>query len=290
MQNLFILLFLLLLSPTLFATQLQSNYFIQSDVVKLSDIIPNPKEEIELFTINKHRHTKRVKTKELLKTLQKLGYKKVSAKHNYIQFTKKSPINTALIRLAIQNNYLKAYPNIKILSISVAPRSYMEKLPKEYEVVLNKKAYLKSHSTLYIKTLDRKKIFFNYTIKAKLNIIKAKVAIKKGDELSHLNTKNDSIMLDKFQAMPLLSIKKSTYEAKHKIKADSILTSRDVVGLFLIKRGNSVNVTVVDANIALSFTAKAKQNGRLGETITLLNSYGKKIKATVVGKNRAEIR
>ena len=256
----------------------------------LSDIISNVKEDKLLFSIDTHKHTKRVRTKELLEILKVLGYDEFRAKHNYIQFTKKSPINTALIRLAIKKEYIQKYKQIEILAIEVTPRAYMEKLPQEYEVVFNRYAHLKSNSTLYIKTLDRKKIFFNYSIKAKVNITRARDEIKKGDEISNLNSENDSIMLDKFRAMPLSNIKKSTFEAKHKLKKNSIITSRDVTGLFLIKRGSRVSVTVIDANIAVSFGARANQNGRLGDTITLTNSYKKKIKATVVGRNKAEIR
>ena len=76
-------------------------------------------------------------------------------------------------------------------------------------------------------------------------------------------------MLQKFRALPLHEIKKAELQLKHRVKKDFILTGRDVVGLFLVK---------------------AKQNGRLGEEITVVNSLGKKLKAIVTAINSAEIK
>ena len=43
-----------------------------------------------------------------------------------------------------------------------------------------------------------KKIFFNYIVEAEIKVIKSKNEIKRGDELSNLNTKKKSIILNKF--------------------------------------------------------------------------------------------
>jgi len=290
MKHIFFLL-LFFYSFNLFAdTQLKSNYFINSKDIFLSNIISQPKNDIKLFSIESNKHTKRIRTKKLLELLNDFGYSNLTSKHNYTQFTQRSPINTAKIRKAIQERYFEKYKKIDIQEIILSPRTYMTQMPKEYEIVLNKRAHLSNHSTLYIKTSTHKKIFFNYTIKAKVAVMRARKEIKKGEEISRLNSKNDTIILEKFRAMPLNEIKKSSLEAKHKIKVDSILTQRDVVGLFLVKRGERVNISVIDANIAVSFSAKANKNGRYGDTISFTNNYGKKIKATVVGRNRAEIR
>lgn len=63
-------------------------------------------------------------------------------------------------------------------------------------------------------------------------------------------------MLQKFRALPLHEIKKAELQLKHRVKKDFILTGQDVVGLFLVKRGSTINVVVIDANIAISFLAK----------------------------------
>lgn len=281
----------LVLSLNLFAgEQLKSNYFVQNDFVLLSDVVTNAKKEITLYTIDPSRHSKRVKAKELLKTLKKLGYAEYTCKHNYVQFSKKSPINTDAIELSIRKRYTQKYKEIDIQKIVVTPRSYIETIPKEYSVVIRNKAHFKKDGHLYIKTADNKKIFFNYYVKAKITVFKAKVTLKREDELSNLNVKKNSIMLEKFRAMPLQEIPKFTYQAKRKIKEGTVLTARDVIALYIVRRNANVNVLIQDSNMAVSFIAKATQHGRFGQTITVTNKQGKKFKVIVTGRNSAEIR
>ena len=286
---------LFILSFTLFIhlyanTQLKSNYFIQENYVVVSNIIKGSKSELKLFDIDKNRHSIRIKTKNLLNKLNKLGYKNISSKHNYTQFTQKSPINTDRLELYLRKIYIKNYMNIDIHSVSISPRSYLYEMPQNYHINLPRKAYLSNKGIIEIKTEDNKKIFFNYLVKARISVIISKQMIQKDDELSFLNAKKKSIMLQKFRALPLQEINKATLQIKHRVKKDFILTSRDVVGLFLVKRGSTINVVVEDLNIAISFLAKAKQNGRLGERITIINSLGKKLKAVVTARNSAEIK
>ncbi|CAI6149822.1 MAG: hypothetical protein SPLUMA2_SPLUMAMAG2_00105 [uncultured Sulfurimonas sp.] len=286
---------LFILSFTLFInlcanTQLKSNYFIQENYVVVSDIVKGSKSKLKLFDIDKNRHSIRIKTKNLLNKLNKLGYKNITSKHNYTQFTQKSPINTDRLELYLREVYIKNYASIDIQRISISPRSYLYEMPQNYQISLHKKAHLSNKGIINIKTDDNKKIFFNYLVKARISVIISKQTIQKDDELSFLNTKKKSIMLQKFRALPLHEIKKAALQLKHRVKKDFILTGRDVVGLFLVKRGSTINVVVTDANIAISFLAKAKQNGRFGEKITVVNSLGKKLKAVVTARNSAEIK
>ena len=286
-----LLLFFLLINTHVFAnTKLKSNYFISHTYVTLADIIKNPKNDIILFTIDKSRHTKRVKSKKLLQILRSYGYKKYSSVHNYIQFTQKSPINTTKIAFALKKFFVSHYKNIKLSAIDIHPRTYLLELPKHYEVQFSKNAYLKRKGILSIKTEDNKKIFFNFQVKASLPVVIAKFQLNRGDELSRLNCKKKSIMLDKFHAIPLQIVPYKKYEARHRIKKDSVLTAYDILGLELVKRGESVDVSTQDGRIFISFQAKADQNGRLGDTIKVINMHGKRIKAVVIGRNRAEIR
>lgn len=268
---------------------LQSNYFVTDDFIMLSDLVAHPKKDEKLYDIDPNRHTKRVKAKVLLKILKKRGYKEYESKHNYVQFSKKSPINMQDIKEKIKKYYLKKYSHIEIESIFVEPRVYTESLPSEYEFELDDKAYLSREEVCFIKTKDNKMIFFNYQISAKIDVYMSKVLIKRGTELSNLNTKKKSIMLDKFRAAPIQTLKAHSLEAKHRLQAESILTKRDVTGLYLVKRGSKVMVSFNNGGIIISFTAEAVTSGRFGETITVLKSNDKKIKVRVSGQNRAEM-
>ena len=78
------------------------------------------------------------------------------------------------------------------------------------------------------------------------------------------------------------------YEAKHRLKAGLIVTQRDIQGLYFVKRGSNVVVTLNDSGIEITFSAKALQSGRMGDMISVLHE-NKKIRVKVSGKNRAEI-
>jgi len=281
----------LLLSCSLFAAEyLKSNYFVNDNFVMLSDIVQNPKVDKKLFDIDENKHTKRVKEKDILKTLLDNGYENFSAKHSYVQFSKKSPINTNKLTSYIEKFYQTKYKDILIEEITVTPRSYIEKLPKLYEIGSDKDMYLSNSGIVFIKTIQNKKIFFNYSIRAKIQVLQTTSEMRRGTELSNLNTSKKSIMLDKFRAMPIQNLQAHTLELKHKVKSATILTKRDVVGLYLVKRGSKVSVTLIDESISISFLAEASQSGRYGDLINVVKSNGKKVKVVVTGTNRAEMR
>ncbi len=280
-----------LLFSTLQANQeLQHRYSVTGKDIMLSDIVGGLEEDVLLFHISPSRHSKRVKSKELLKLLKKYGYTNFLARYTYVQFTQKSPIDIDKIKNSLIEYYQEKYKDIKIKRVDLLQDKYMTHLPKEYRVCFSRNAYLSRKGVLYIETPENKKIFFNYNIYAKLNLYETKKRIKKGEELSRLNCKKKSIILEKFKAMPLMELPRARYEAKHRLKKLSPLTQRDVVGLFLIKRGSYVNVDLQDEGIHITFNAKALQSGRYGDNITVINQSKKKIHVRVIGKNRAEAR
>ena len=285
------ILLLLLLSVSLFSdVYLESNYYVDDKKIMLSSIVKNTKEDVQLFSIDKSRYSKRVKSKDIIKILQSHGIKDYKSKNSYIQFTKRSPINSEEIKNEIERVYKEKYTHINIKTVSVEPRSYITALPKGYETILKSKSHLSNTGTLYIKSNDKKKIFFNYKIDAEIVVYEARKDIKRNIELSNINSKKKSIILDKFRAMPLQNILKGTVQSTHNIKSGTILTRRDVQGLYLVKRGSNVNVTLNSSNLAISFSAEALQNGRFADIITVMKRNGKKVKVRVTGKRRAEVR
>ncbi len=287
----FKIIFLLTFSTLIFAVNnLQSNYFVQHDFIMLSDILHvKKKDDKKLFSIEKYRHTKRIQRDKLLKILRNNGYYDYTSKHNYIQFTKQSPIDTTILKKSIKKLYKKKYLQITISSITVTPIHYLESLPKNYTVHFNTRAHLSSKGILYIRTNDNKKIFFNYEIVATVSILVARKNIKKDSELSRINTRKNSIILNRFRAMPLQSLHVSKEQAKHNIKTDDIITMRDVIALYIVKRGSDIYVSLQNAGIDIFFTAKALQNGRLGDSISVMQRNGKKLRVVVIGRNKAEV-
>ncbi|QOP45719.1 flagellar basal body P-ring formation chaperone FlgA [Sulfurimonas paralvinellae] len=282
------ILFLLLYNPFLYSCELQQEYIIQTDTVKLSDIIKTPKKDYILFNINPAKHSKRVRSSELLSKLKLYGYKECMTKHAYIQFSKRSSIETDFLKNRVKEYYNNHYKDIKIQSISLRPSKYMSHLPKEFRVGFARNAYLSHKGIFYIKTPKNRKYFFKYTLHAELPVYEATKEIKRGDAFSLLNLQKKSIILDKFRALPLMQLEKNRYEAKHKIDKGTILTQRDITGLYLIKRGANVTVTLQDEGVQITFSARAVQNGRYGDTITVQYNNNKKLRVVVIGKNRAK--
>ena len=284
-KALFILLFL---STLLLSQELQQEYIIENDNVKLSDIIKNPKKDYTLFNINKTRHSKRVRSSELLEKLQSYGYNNFHTKHTYIQFSQKSPINTTKLKNALIDYYKQKYKNITINKISLKPVKYMLYLPKNYIIKFPRNTYLSHKGIFYIKTPQNRELFFDYMIQATITLYKTKKEIQKGEALSSLNLQKKSIILDKFTASPLMELPANRYEAKHRLKDGIIVTQRDIQGLHLVKRGANIVVSLHDNGIEITFSAKALQSGRMGDMISVLHE-NKKIRVKVSGKNRAEI-
>jgi flagella basal body P-ring formation protein FlgA len=271
-------------------TLLKKNYYVDSNSVKLSDIVPSVKDEKVLYTFLEGRHTKRVKSSQLIKLLQGYGLKEFRSKYAYIQFTQKSPIDISKLESLIKEQYKEHYKEIEIENISLHPRGYIEEIAKEYTIKIQSKNYLHRKGIISIKSFDGKDTFFDYTIKAKVTIYRARKDIKRNSELSALNTRKRTVVLEKFKAMPIQEIKKSTFQSKHRIKKGTILTIRDTMPLFLIRRGSSVNVSLDNSNLSISFSAKATKNACMGDIISVVKRNGKKIKVRVTAKHRAEVR
>ncbi|MCK4874492.1 MAG: flagella basal body P-ring formation protein FlgA, partial [Sulfurimonas sp.] len=129
------ILVLILISINLYAgNALSSTYYVNSRSINLSSITSDTKNDLNIFTIEKSRFSKRVKTKDLIKLLETLGYKNYSSKSNYINFILKSPIDTSKIELSIKEYYQNQYEDIEITDIFVEPRAYIAVLPKSYVV------------------------------------------------------------------------------------------------------------------------------------------------------------
>ena len=284
------ILFFSLFSLSLYANAyLKDHYYVSSNEIRLSTLIPHIKDDFILYSITQGRYTRRIKSKELLNILKQHGYSNYLVKSRYIKFTKENPIDTKKIKQALKEIYLEKYKDIEIRTIEVHARGYIKTMPKKYSVKVQSKSHLKNRGTLSIKSDKNKQIFFDYKIDATVRVFKARVNIKRNIELSHINTVKKSIILDKFRAMPIQIVQNAGLQSKHNIKKDNVLTNRDTQTLQLVKRGSSITVILNSKNMAISFSAQALQNGVYGETIKVKKTNNKIIKIKVTGKNRGEV-
>jgi len=285
-----IILFLLLLPFNLFASTLNPIYFVHSKNIKLQDIFPNAKYNITLNTIQKNRYSKKIKTKELKKQLAKHGFENLESSSRYIKFIIKSPIDSSFIENEIVKSYKKTYPKINIDAILVVPRGYIKSLPTKYTVKMPKKFYLSKNGTLSIKTLQNKKIFFDYFIDATLSVYTLNNYTRKGTRISALNTKKEIVELDKFRDIPINIEHLNISQTRRNTKERSILTIKDIQTLNLVAKGSHVIVNHDSNNINISFSAKALQSGKLHDIITVQKNNMKRLRVQIIGKNQVKIK
>lgn len=280
----------LLFTTQISAVELQRNYFVKGDEIKLSAIVQNlpKKRDIVLFTLSETEHIYRVKAKELVKILQNNGFKEYTSAYPYIQFNKISPIDTSNIENYLRQHYRSKYQNIDIKKIRVYPRYYIDSLPKKYTLEIRSREHLSKEGVIGVNTDDNKKIFFNYEIEASLPVYILKNSLQRNGELSVTNTLKHSIILDKFRALPLQQMQNGHLELKHKMEKGELITLRDIEPVTLIKKDSTVNVTLTSGTIVISFSARALQDAKLGDIIFVENEKGKKIKVTVTGRNKAK--
>ncbi|MDA7816702.1 flagellar basal body P-ring formation chaperone FlgA [Sulfurimonas sp.] len=287
----FIKYFLLLSLPIfLYATNsIKSTYYVDSEYVMLRDVIPQADSTVTLFKIKEHRHSKKISSKEFVKILDRLGFKDYSYKGKFVRFIKKSPIETSKIMNALKEYYEQMYETIDIRNIEVQPREYMRTLPKEYTIKIKDRDYLQKSGTISIRTSKNKKYFFNYSIDALIDIHVSRKKIKKGSELSNINTSVKKVVLDRFKSKPLQLLEAQKYQAKHHIAKESLITHRDIQELRLIRRDQNVNITLLSERMNITFSAQSLQSGKLNDIIKVQKSNGKILKVRVTGKNRAEM-
>ena len=281
---------LLLLCINLFAAKvLDSTYYIDSNEIYINTIVKDTNQSIVLFKIPNGRYHKKVDAKEILKILKIYGYSNYTYKSRYINFIKKSPIDTSKISQKLQEYYKQHYEDIDIHSISVNPRGYLKKMPDKYTIDIRSKNYLSRIGIVSIKTPKRKKIFFNYIIDADVGIYISRKKIQKKEKLTQLNTQKKVVTLDRFKAKPIQNIQDKNLQAKHHIQTRRLITTRDVEPLSVVKRGTYISVGLKANNMNITTTAKALEDGRVGQIIRVMQPNGKKLRVKILNKNMAEI-
>jgi len=285
------LLILLCIPLILFSKDLlEKTYYIEGNDINISHLVNHPKEDKVLFHFQNNRYTKRIKSKQLIEILKSYNYNNVESQSRYIKFIKKSPIDLSQAKIYIEDFYLSVYPDMTIYSIDVTPRGYINSLGENFTINIPTKSTLSNKGILSIKTAKKKKLFFDYIIDAEISVFTAKGLIPRGTKLSLLNTHKKSVSFDKYRAVPIQDIQTKSLQSKHNIPNGRIITTRDVQALLLVKRNATVSVKLDNNAIIIEFSAKALQNGKLNDIITVQKKNGKKFKAVVIGKNKVEIR
>ncbi len=279
------LLLLFFIVTSLFSLELEKKYYITSRNIMLSSITGNTQQDKILFTIPKERYTKRVKTKKLLQILQQYNLLYSKPHFAYVQFIYEPPLATKELQRSVAKFYKKYYNTLNIEKITIHPRGFIEKLPLGYSIKFPPRNYLHHKGIFSIKS-DKRQIFFDYSIKATLFVYKTKQKIQKNQPLNRYNTYKTKINFKKFHTLPLEKLQPNSLQASRYLKKETLLTHKDVRALFLVKKGENINIFYKSGGISISFSAKAMQNGIFNDIIKAKNSSGKTIQVKIIGRKR----
>ncbi len=78
-------------------------------------------------------------------------------------------------------------------------------------------------------------------------------------------------------------------QTKRNISKNKTLTYRDVEELSAVQKGANINIVFKNNGFNISFAARAIQEGKMGQIITVKKNNGKRFKVKVIGKNKAEM-
>jgi len=281
--------FLLIISfNILHAYILKRNYTTNTNIIYASNIIPYIKHDFIITQYSAGQHKITLSSYKLKNIFNKHDYK-LSSHVAYVTFTQKSPIDMSKIIQKLRMSFLHRYPNLDIISLKVMPMSYMSRLPDSYTVTIPNYALLNNYSTIYIITPRHREFFFNFILKAKINIVVATKKIKRHTKLTAFNTKEKFVNFKNFHGMPIASISNHQYQSKFTIQSGQIILQRNIQPLSLVRRGHNVTATLNQGGISIIFSAKALQSGRKGDTINIVRDDGKELKAVIIGPNMVEI-
>ncbi len=200
-----------------------------------------------------------------------------------------------VIQNSLKKRFLQQYPTLKIEEISIKP--YRDKpdflnsftLEKIYLSKSNIKRAQGTISALYLKKNQKRKLYFRYQIKGRLGVYKANQTIKKDETISRTNTTFDYIPFTYISSMPIDSSYLDHYRAKYSLITDKVITQRDLKPIVDINRGDSLNATLLDGDVMVTFGVTALEEGNIGDIISVKRGHHKRLKAKIVSKNSVEI-
>lgn len=272
-----------LLSITLFAEVLKDTYFIDNKDIRVSTFTSNPQDSTIIATIDESRNKKSISSKEILSALKVHGYNNFTTNSNYITFIQKSDIALDELKDKLMEYFLENYPYMEIKKVELTPRGYIKALPDEYDFEMP--SPLSNSGVIHILTPQKMKYFFDFYIDGYIDVYVAKSSIKRGEALSEQNIIKKHIKLEKLKDAPLNSFEDNKLESKKQLAKDTILYKNDVTQKRVVKKGSMVNASYDEDGIDITFGAKALQDGKLNDIISIQNSSNKIIKARVIGEN-----
>jgi len=242
--------------------------------------LPNDKSKVEIPVY------------KLVDSLNTMG---ISIKHppfSTVTFEKKANLDLLTLKKELKKLYLQRYPTMQIKKISIFPTSLHSEdfVFKSSKCRLGfSKSMLKRNKGTFSVRCGKKNYFFRFHIDATLDVYKANLKIKKDKTINPKATRKETIIFKTLYSLPIYNLKKEVM-AKQNIREDEIITLSMITPVPAVKKAEVVSCFIQDGAVRIEFSAKALQNGYIGDEITLKREDGRTIKGVILRKNLVEIR
>jgi len=190
----------------------------------------------------------------------------------------------------IYKKFTGYYPSMSVSSIMIKANSTIPKGYKLSRVFFQKNSLKRENgnfSAIYSKDSYEKRVFLKYHIDATVPVFVATDAITSHTPLDSSMFSIKTIKFTNFYDKPIQKL--AGYESKTYLPKGKILTSRLVRKTPLIYRNSTVNAVASDGGLEVYFTAKALEDGSLGQVIKVKRDR-KILRAKVISQDKVQIR
>ena len=199
-----------------------------------------------------------------------------------IQSYAQSQFKTAYPKMEIENFTIKRYTplpkdfeNYKLLNVRVSNNN-----------IKRKKGTL---SALFYNGTKRRKIYYHFTIDATVEVLKTNKYIKKGETLTDDIVDFITIKFTNFYQKPITPYYLNRFRARTSLVEGKILTTRHVSKVTTVKRGDTLNTTLRDGGVSVSFQTKAMKDAYIGDIIKVKRNHKSFFKARITSSSTAEV-
>jgi flagella basal body P-ring formation protein FlgA len=280
----------LLISSSLYAVALKSEYTITGLEFNASTVDPQISNDFVIYHFDQNRHKKTFTASRLLHTLEKGGLQIEDASRGIIHVKRTSNVDMAPVVEKVKDYYHSYFPDMHIEKVSLVTSSFIQKLPQHYTLDFKPNAYLYSHSSFKILSEESKKRFFvRYEIQAKMKLFKARHNINRGKILTQKDLLSAQTEFERLKGFPLMSLTQQQVRVKKRLAKGTILYQHDIEPLPSVLKDKPVNVRLISGKVHLEFQATCLDDAVIGEYVYIEKSDGKKLRAKVIHKNLVEI-
>jgi flagella basal body P-ring formation protein FlgA len=285
-----LLLLSLLISSSVFAIALKSEYAIDALDFNASAIDPQVDNDFLIYRFDQNRHKKSFTSSRLLQIFEDQGMQIEDASGGIVHVERTSNVDLEPVVQKVKAYYHSYFPDMHIEKVFLDSSSFIEKLPRDYTLVFKSKAYLYNHSSFKLLTEgSTERFFIRYKIQAKMKLFKARHNINRGKILTPKDILSVQAEFKRLKGLPLVSLTEQQVRVKKRLAKGKILYQHDIEPLPSVLKDKPVTVRFISGKVHLEFQATSLDDAGIGEYVYIEKSDGKKLKAKVIHKNLVEI-